>query len=107
MKIHIKDFINDEANCSAAFVKAISMAADGDTLLLDGKEYHFYPEGAYQKEYYISNNDGGIKPIALPMIGKKNFTVDGCGADLIFHGNMMPMVVVFSDEPFWGVICPA
>ncbi len=98
MEIHIRDFIKDESNCSEAFVQAVSAARDGDTLLLDAKEYHFYPAGAFEKEYYISNNDGGIKPIALPIIHKKNLKVDGCGADLIFHGNMMPIVVDGSEN---------
>ncbi len=98
MEIYIRDFINDESNCSEAFVKAISMAEDGDMLILDGKEYHFYPAGAFEKEYYISNNDSGVKPIALPIINKKGITVDGCGADLIFHGNMMPIVIDNSEN---------
>ena len=93
MLIPISDFLKNEDNCTPDFVHAISSMQDGDTLLLDGKKYHFYPDGAFTKEYYISNNDSGLKPIALPLISKKNVTIDGCGADLIFHGNMMPLVI--------------
>lgn len=98
MEIRIQEFITDESNCSEAFARAISAASEGDTLLLDAKTYHFYPHGAYEKEYYISNNDGGVKPIALPIINKKRITIDGRGADLIFHGNMMPIVTDDSEE---------
>ena len=98
MNLHIKDFLKDENNCSAAFVEAIAAMAEGDALLLDGGEYHFYPEGTYEKEYYISNNDGGVKPIALPIINKKGITVDGGGAELIFHGMVMPIVIDNSED---------
>ena len=98
MILHIKDFIKDEKNCTPAFVEAVSALGDGDTLLLDGGVYHLFPEGAYNKEYYISNNDCGVKPIAIPLIGKKNVVVDGCGAELIFHGKMNPIVIDNSEN---------
>ena len=98
MVLHIKDFIKDPANCTPAFVAAVNALNEGDTLLLDGGVYHLYPEGAYEKEYYISNNDCGIKPIAIPLIGKKNVIFDGCGAELIFHGKMNPIVIDGSEN---------
>ena len=98
MILHINDFLKNKNNCSAAFVEAILSMSDGDTLLLDDKEYHFYPEGTYEKEYYISNNDGGMKPIALPIMNKKGITIEGVGSELIFHGNMMPIVVDNSEN---------
>lgn len=98
MTLYIKDFIKDDANATPAFVEAIDALADGDTLLLDGGIYHLYPEGAYLKEYYISNNDCGQKPIALPLIDKRNVTVDGGGAELIFHGKMNPIVIADSEN---------
>ena len=98
MLLHIKDFLTDEKNSTPAFVRAIEAMSDGDTLCLDGGEYHLYPDGAYVKEYYISNNDCGLKPIALPIIGKKNVTVDGGGAELIFHGKMNPIVIDNSEN---------
>ena len=98
MILHVKDFIKDEGNCTPAFVEAVTALGDGDTLCLDGGVYHLRPEGAFCKEYYISNNDCGIKPIAIPLIGKKNVTVDGCGAELIFHGKMSPIVIDNSEN---------
>ncbi len=98
MTLHIKDFITDQDNCTPAFVKAVESLNEGDTLMLDGGTYHLYPEGAYCKEYYISNNDCGVKPIAMPLLGKKNVTVEGGGAELIFHGKMMPMVIDGSEN---------
>jgi hypothetical protein len=93
MIYRISDFITAESNCTSAFVSACQALRDGDTLCLDGGVYHLWPEGAFRKEYYISNNDCGEKPIALPLLGKRNVTVDGGGAELIFHGKMLPVVM--------------
>ncbi len=95
---HIRDYIRDGRNATPAFIAAIQALRDGDTLLLDGGTYHLYPEGALCREYYISNNDCGVKPIALPLIGKKNITVDGGGAELIFHDRMVPVVIDGSEN---------
>lgn len=98
MIYHIRDFLKDTSNCTPAFVAAVERMEEGDTLLLDGGVYHLRPEGVWIKEYYISNNDGGMKPIALPLIGKKNITVDGGGAELIFHGRILPIVIDRSEN---------
>ena len=84
MVLHIKDFLKDESNATPAFVEAIGALSDGDTLCLDGGKFNLRPEGAFIKTYYMSNNDGGVKPIVMPIINKKNITVDGGGATLVF-----------------------
>ena len=63
------------------------------TLLIDAGEYHFYPQQAMVREYYMSNNDGGRKAIAFPLIGFDGLTVEGGGADFIFHGRISPFVI--------------
>lgn len=98
MIYHIRDFSLDENNATPVFAAAAERLQDGDTLLLDGGTYHLRPEGAFVKEYYISNNDGGEKPIAIPLIGKKSITVDGGGAELIFHGRILPIVIDHSEN---------
>ena len=51
-----------------------------------------------EKYYYISNNRRGLKRVAFPIIGKKNITIDGGGARLIFHGELLPFVVENSEN---------
>ncbi len=85
--------MKDESNATPAFVEAISKMADGDTLCLDGGKYNLRPEGAFIKTYYMSNNDGGRKPIVMPIINKKNITVDGGGATLVFNDETLPVVI--------------
>ncbi|MDO4782766.1 MAG: alpha-1,3-galactosidase B [Capnocytophaga felis] len=56
--------------------------------------YHFYPEGSYEKELYISNHDqDNPKKVAFYLENLKNITIDGNGSELIFHGTMIPFVV--------------
>ena len=78
---------------TAEMVHTVENLRDGETLYLSGETLHFYPENGFMKEYWITNNDGGMKRIAFPIIGKKNVTIDGQGAKLIFHGKMLPFVV--------------
>ncbi len=90
-------------------LQALAPGADAATILLDAVleakqheectlrlpkgTYHIYPDRAFEKHYFISNNDEGLKRIAFPLIGCRNLTVDGGGADLIFHGKVVPFVV--------------
>lgn len=92
MDVQITDFLRDGENCAPAFAEAVASLAEGDTLRLGGGTYHFYPDGAFEKEYYISNNDSGRKSVALPFLNKRGVTLDGEGAELIFHGNMVPVL---------------
>ncbi len=93
MVYHIKDFITDKYNCTPAFVSAVEALSKGDKLCLDGGRYDLRAEGAAVKHYYISNNDGGDKAIAIPIIGKEGIEIDGGGAELVFHGEILPVVV--------------
>ena len=55
--------------------------------------YDFYPDKAFERYQFISNNDEGLKRIVLPLDGLKNFEVDGQGADFLFHGYLSPVTV--------------
>ena len=61
--------------------------------------YHFYPDGAVHKEYYISNHDQHAdRAVGIALEGFRELTLDGCGADFIFHGRMLPMSVVGTEN---------
>ena len=58
-------------------------------------KYHFYPEGAVHKEYYISNHDQHRdRAVGIAIEEFEGLTIDGQGADFIFHGRMLPVSVV-------------
>ncbi len=56
--------------------------------------YHFYENGALQKEYYISNHDqDNPKNVTFNFDGWENMTFDGNGSKFIFHGRMLPLTL--------------
>ncbi|WP_026473612.1 alpha-1,3-galactosidase-related protein [Alkaliflexus imshenetskii] len=57
--------------------------------------YDFYPDGAALREYYISNHDqDNPKTVGFAFENLSNVTIDGAGADFIFHGRMLPVAIV-------------
>lgn len=95
MDINLKDYLYlQEGNDSTlAVIEAIKNLRSGDTLKLGGGKYHFYKKFAYEKEYYISNNTYSKKSIIFPLIDMEGITVDGEGAELLFHGEVVPFVI--------------
>ena len=64
-------------------------------IVLPAGRYDFHAEGAALREYYISNHDQpNPKAVGLVMEDMHNVTFDGQGAELIFHGRMLPVAVV-------------
>jgi hypothetical protein len=60
-------------------------------------KYDFYPEGAVKRKYYISNHDqNNPKTVGIEIEKFKNITLDGNGADLMFHGRMLPLALMES-----------
>ena len=87
----LTDFLHGD-NASSALVPAIRMAAEEDKILyFPPGEYHFYPEGCAARYCYFSNNDEGVKTIAMLLDGLVDFTVRGENAMLIFHGRISPL----------------
>ena len=90
----ITDYLQNN-NASTALVPAIQAASNGDReLFFPPGEYHFYTEGCTGRFCYFSNNDAGVKNIALLLDGLDDFTVRGPGAMLIFHGRISPLFAV-------------
>ena len=92
-------------NLSAKLQKALqdikTQVASGDkvTLLFESGRYDFHPEGAAVREYYISNHDqDNPKTVGFPLEDWKGLTVDGQGADFIFHGRMLPLSLLRSED---------
>lgn len=80
---------------------AIKQANEGKkvTLLFEDGRYDFHSEGAVQKEYYVSNHDQpNPKAIGLALEDWKNLTLDGAGAEFIFHGRMLPLSLLRSEN---------
>ena len=66
-------------------------------LTLEKGTYHFYPESAATRTYYISNHDqDNPKKVGLPLEDLNNIVFDGQGSELIFHGRMLPLALLRS-----------
>lgn len=55
--------------------------------------YHFHPDFAHEEYLYVSNNDEGLKRIAFALRKLEGLTIDGQGAEFIFHGFINPFLV--------------
>ena len=88
---------NDASPIFAKAMEEISRTAKGEKvkIILPPGTYHFYPEQAIQREYYISNHSqDNPKSVGLSFDNMQNFTFDGQGSELLFHGRMLPISVV-------------
>ena len=80
-------------NATSALVKALREVPEGGCVTLEKGVYHFYREGAWEQYLAPTNNHNGVKAIALPFFGRKNVTLEGNGAELLFHDRLFPGVV--------------
>lgn len=91
-------------NASPLIAKALQEIAaevNSDTvrILLPKGRYDFYPEGASKREYFISNHDqDNPKLVGLAFENMKNVIFDGQGSELVFHGRMLPVSLVGSEN---------
>lgn len=74
---------------------------DCDKVIIKFKKarYDFYPHDAQQREYYVSNHDQNQpKIIGICLEEWSNLTIDGNGSEFVFHGQMLPIAVVNSNN---------
>ena len=91
----------DMATLVAQMLDKVKAEANGKptTIRFAPGKYHFYPEGAVHKEYYISNHDQhNDRAVGIAIEEFKGLTIDGQGADFIFHGRMLPVSVVATED---------
>lgn len=74
---------------------------EGDSIVIRFHEgiYNFHEKGAASRFYYISNHDqNNPKKVGLPFEGFKRMTVEGNGARFVFHGRMLPLSLLNSEN---------
>ena len=93
-----------EENVSARVSKALAeirKESEGKDVVINFEPgtYHFYPEGAAEREYYISNHDqDNPKRVGIAIEDFNGITIEGNGAEFIFHGIMLPVSVLRSEN---------
>lgn len=67
------------------------------TIKFDKGKYYFRPEEYNQYVYYISNHDQcNPKHVGIVLENVNNVTIDGCGAEFLFYGQMLPLALTGS-----------
>lgn len=78
-------------------IKAECKEGDSIVLRFSNGTYRFYEEKSAIREYYISNHDQTQpKKVGIALEGMRNLTVDGGGAQFVFHGQMLPVSLLYS-----------
>ena len=73
-----------------AVLSAVRASGRGGTLDFEKGTYHFYSDAAHRLSFHVSNNDQpAFHPVALPLVGLSNVTLDGHGSRFILHGSMV------------------
>lgn len=73
-----------------------------DTLKLAPGRYDFWPDNAVRREIFVSNTSSEeecpskVKTLALLVEDQQNLVIDGCGAELIFHGKQTMLSIIHS-----------
>ncbi len=71
-----------------AFRRAVEQARKqkAEKLVIPEGTYHFYPELAFEKYAYVTNNSAGLKRFVFDLTDMEDFTVEGNGSKFILHG---------------------
>lgn len=91
---------NSRSNSSSAAVALsnalkASNSKHSEVIKIPTGRYDFYEEGAFTRELYISNHDqDNPKKVAFIFENLKNVTIDGQGSAFVFHGRMIPIVLI-------------
>lgn len=80
-------------------IKTEAKPNDKISLLFASGRYDFHEEGAFIREYYISNHDQtNPKKVGIVIEDLHNLTIEGGGARFVFHGRMIPMAILRSSN---------
>lgn len=96
---------NSSKNASPVLQKALAKIKaeykKGEKVILRFPEgrYEFHEKGAAVREYYISNHDQtNPKKVGIALEDMKNLTLDGQGSEFVFHGRMLPVSLLRSEN---------
>lgn len=96
---------NSSKNASPVLQKALAKIKaeykEGEKVILRFPEgrYEFHEKGAALREYYISNHDQtNPKKVGIALEDMKNLTLDGQGSEFVFHGRMLPVSLLRSEN---------
>lgn len=81
-------------NRALAAIKAAEGGGRNVTLSFEPGQYHFHDDEAARRTYYVSNHDQNQpKPTVFALEGWYGLTVEGNGAEFLFHGRLIPFAL--------------
>jgi hypothetical protein len=66
------------------------LASGKETIVLPKGTHHAYAHNASQRTLFLANNNDGMKQILFDLSGRDGLVIDGNGAEIIFHGHIIP-----------------
>lgn len=92
------DVDEDQSEAMRRAIQALR-EAPGSTLKLAKGTYHFRHTGAIHRHFHISNHDQPKwHPVSIPLGDLKDATIDGQGSLFLFHGEVLPILVMDSEN---------
>lgn len=84
-----------EGDATLAFRHALDYcrARKAKALVIPRGTYNVFPDYAYERYAYVTNNDASLKRILLDLRDMHQFEVRGDSATIVLHGFMSPMFV--------------
>ncbi len=86
------DFEPNGKNRTPEVVRALLHAQDGTTLRFKKGVYDFWAEGACKGYFCPGCNRSSDKKVVFPLLRLNDITVDGGGAQFIFHDRLFPII---------------
>ena len=75
----------DRRNRTGEIVEALRTAPDGSVIRFEPGIYDFFADDAFSGYFCPSCNKSSDKKVIFPVLRKKNITLDGGGAEFVFH----------------------
>jgi hypothetical protein len=92
------DADEDQSGALRAAIQALR-ESPGSTLKLVKGTYHFRHSGAIKRHFHISNHDQPKwHPVSIPLVDLRGGTIDGQGSLFLFHGEVLPVLVMDSEN---------
>ena len=83
----------DRRNRTPEIVEALRTVKDGAVIRFEPGVYDFFADSAFEGYFCPSCNKSGDKKVIFPLLRKKALTLDGGGAEFVFHDRVFPFIV--------------
>lgn len=84
-------------NFAAPFTELVKNLNNGDTILFENKEYHFFRDYCQSRVIHMTNTDSFKNPqkyFAMLFENLEDITIDGRGATFVIHGDMCSLALL-------------